>query len=185
MVAILFACAGLVACGPAGPVEAGGDTVDPVAVLSILPSPGQLRGDPAQRADENALQSALTGTDDRQLVEILEGRGLVDAAVRTWTGPGESELVAVISVWESHLLATGIGGQAAEFLLSAPGARAWTPPGLGGSRGVRVDTEGERSARLAYAVGPNSIFLRSEGPVDPEVVRVAMERLVRSVRAET
>jgi hypothetical protein len=185
LIALIVACAALVACGPAGPVEPRGSAVDPVAMLSILPSPGALRGAPAARADESALQMALTGESDGALVEVLEGRGLSDAAVRSWQGPDGQELVAVISVWDSHLLATGIGGQAAEFLLAQPGGRAWTPRGLGGSRGARVDTPGAEQRRLAFAVGPNSIYVRSRGPVDEEVVRTAMERMVRSVRAES
>jgi hypothetical protein len=106
-----------------------------------------------------------------------------DAAVRRWQAPGGQELITAISVWDSHLVATGIGGQAAERLIGAPGGRAWTPSGLGGSRGARVGADGEVERRLAYAVGPNSIYVRSVGPVDEQIVTRAAERLIRFVQA--
>jgi hypothetical protein len=171
------------ACGPEGPTEAGGTDADPLAVLTILPSPGDLRGSPAAPADEARLQRALTGARDAELADALRGRALKDAAVRRWTGPGGRELITAISVWDSHLVATGIGGQAAELLLDAPGARAWTPSGLGGARGARAGDGGDAERRLAHAVGPNSIYVRSVGPVDEEIVTRAAERLIRFVQA--
>ncbi len=183
--AVLVACAALLlaACGPEGPVEAGGDDADPVAMLTILPSPGELRGEPATVADEARLQVALTGEPDEDLTAKLESRGLKSAAVRTWTGPDGQELVAVVAVWESHLLATGIGAQAAELLLSTPGAKAWTPKGLGGSRGVRVDTVEAQEQRLSFAVGPNTVYVRATGPVDDDVVATAAEQLITYAEA--
>jgi hypothetical protein len=181
--AVAGSCAALAACGPAGPLEARGSDADPIATLTILPSPGALRGDPAQPVDEAALQRALTGATDPALVEVLEGRGMKSAAVRSWTGPGGQRMVASVSVWESHLLATGIGGQAAERLMGAPGAQAWTPRGLRGSRGVRVERPGASERRLALAVGPNTIYVRSEGPVPEDVVTRTASRLAQHIRA--
>jgi hypothetical protein len=178
LLALLLALAAFAACGPTSPTEAGGRATDPVALLTVLPSPGQLRGDPAAAADPEALQEALTGAPDPVLAERVRERGPVAAAVRTWTAPGGQELVAVASVWDSHLIATGVGAGAAERLLRERGARAWTPRDAPGSRGARVDAAGREARRLAFAVGPNSVYVRSRGPVPDGVVEKTLGRLV-------
>lgn len=183
--AVVFMALVAGACGPEGPTQAGGEQVDAVALLTILPSPGALRGEPAAPVDEAGLIEALTGTSDAQLIATLETRKMQSAAVRRWTGPGGQELVAAVSVWESHLIATGIGGQAAE-LLQSDGASAWTPSGLNGSRGARLEDGARTERRLAFAVGPNSIFVRSVGAeVDEETLTRAMTRLIRSAEVES
>jgi len=126
---------------------------------------------------------ALTGSADQALTDKLTTRGLKSAAVRSWTGPDGQELVATVAVWESHLLATGIGAQAAEMLLSTEGARAWTPKELGGSRGARVDTDETREQRLSFAVGPNTVYVRATGPVEDDVVVTAAEQLITYAEA--
>jgi hypothetical protein len=178
LLAALVAVAALAACGPTSPTEAGGEDADPVALLSVLPSPGQLRGDPAQAAGPEALQEALTGAADPALAQRVRERAPRAAAVRSWTGPRGQELVAVASVWDSHLIATGVGADAAELLLGERGARAWTPRDAPGSRGARVDAPGRQARRLAFAVGPNSIYVRSRGPVPDDVVERTLRRLV-------
>jgi hypothetical protein len=175
LVAAALACA---ACGPSGPVEAGGEAADPVALLTVLPSPGALRGEPAAAATPEQLQEALTGAPDPALAERVRERAPKAAAVRTWTGPRGQELVAVASVWGSHLIATGIGADASEMLLDEPGARAWTPGDAPGGRGARVDAPGREARRLAFAVGPNSVYVRSQGPVPDDVVAKTVRRLV-------
>lgn len=180
---VVCAALALAACGPEGPVEAGGDDADPVGMLTILPSPGQLRGEPATAVDEAGFQVALTGTPDPALTDRLKRRGMKSAAVRTWTGPQGQELVAAVAVWESHLLATGIGAQAAELLLRTKGAKAWTPRGLGGSRGARVDTDEAEERRVSFAVGPNTIYVRGTGPVSDDVVATAAEQLISYAEA--
>jgi hypothetical protein len=173
--AAVLACA---ACGPTGPTEAGGRAADPVALLSVLPSPGELRGDPAAAADAEVLQEALTGAPDPALAERVRERAPKAAAVRSWTGPAGQELVAAVSVWDSHLVATGVGGDAAERLIDDEEAKAWTPSDAPGSRGARIDTPGSETRRLSFAVGPNSVYVRSEGPVPDDVVAKTMRRLV-------
>jgi hypothetical protein len=184
--AVLLACLlAVAACGPLGPTDSGGADADPVALLTVLPSPGDLRGEPAAPADAARLQEALTGEPDPELVERIEMRDPEAAAVRSWTAAGGQELVASVSVWSSHLLATGIGGDAAKFLVDhEPGARAWTPSGLPGSRGARVDAPGREERRLAFAVGPNAIFVRSRGPVPDDVVAKTMRRLILSLEGQ-
>ena len=61
---ILVAALACAACGPTSPTEAGGSDADPVALLTDLPSPGQLRGEPASADDADGLQVALTGAPD-------------------------------------------------------------------------------------------------------------------------
>lgn len=182
-IAIALVALAAAACGPEGPTEAGGEPVEPVGLLTILPSPGALRGDAAAPVDEAGLIEALVGAPDAGLTETLEDRGMRAGAVRRWSGTGGQELVAAVSVWESHLLATGIGGQAAE-LLQREGASAWTPSGLNGSRGARLEEPGRTERRLAFAVGPNSLFVRSVGDVDEETLTRALSRLIRSARVE-
>lgn len=185
LAALLVCLLAVAACGPLGPTESGGAEADPVGLLTVLPSPGELRGQPAAPADAATLQEALTGEPDPELAELIELRAPEAAAVRSWTGPGGQELVASVSVWDSHLLATGIGGDAAEFLVDhAPGARAWTPSGLPGSRGARVDAAGREERRLAFAVGPNAIYVRSRGPVPDDVVEKTMRRLILTLEGE-
>ena len=48
--------------------------------------------------------------------------------MRTWTGPGGQTLTAVATVWDSHLVATQVGADLAQRLVS-DGRRGWTPPG--------------------------------------------------------
>ena len=183
LLAVAIAVA-VAACGPTSPTEAGGEEADPVALLSVLPSPGQLRGQPAAPATPDQLQEALTGAPDPELAERVRERAPRASGVRSWTGPGGQELVAAVSVWDSHLLATGIGADAAERLLADGGASAWTPSDAPGSRGVRVEGDGGEARRLAFAIGPNSVYVRSEGPVPDDVVAKTMRRLVITLEGE-
>ena len=175
LLAVLLAAA---ACGPTSPTEAGGEEADPLALLSVLPSPGQLRGQPATAAGPQRLQEALTGVSDPAVAERVRERAPRAAGVRSWSGPRGQELVAVVSVWDSHLIATGVGAAAAEQLLDEEGASAWTPVDAPGSRGARLDGGGRHARRLAFAVGPNSVYVRSHGPVPDDVVARTMRRLV-------
>ncbi|MGD9694100.1 MAG: hypothetical protein AB7V42_00380 [Thermoleophilia bacterium] len=165
------------ACGPAGPTDAGGTDADPVALLGVLPSPEDLRGAPAQAVDPAGLQVALTGAPDPVLVDRIRTRNPKAAAVREWTAPGGRRLVAVVSVWDSHLIAVGIGADAADML---PDGRAWTPADLPGSQGAR-SADGRR---LSFAVGPNSIYVRGEGSVSDDVVATAAHRLALVLEGE-
>lgn len=179
--ALLAAVLASAACGPTSPTEAGGNDTDPVKLLTVLPSPGNLRGQPAAAVDDDALQVALTGSPDPAVAARVRERAPRAAAVRTWTAPGGQELVAVASVWDSHLIATGIGGDAAELILGQDGAKAWTPSDSPGSRGARIDTPGHEDQRLSFAVGPNSVYVRAEGPVPEDVVQRTLRRLVQTL----
>jgi hypothetical protein len=164
-------------CGPSSPTEAGGPDADPIYLLNVLPSPDDLRGPPVAQVDPGTLLETLTGTADAELAARLTDRGLKTAAVRTWTAPGGGQLQAAVSVWRSHLVATGIGSDASARLADEDGGGAWTPSEVPGSRGARIDgAHPER--RLAYALGPNSFFVRSTGDVAEDVVIRTMHRLI-------
>jgi hypothetical protein len=164
-------------CGPSSPTEAGGPDADPIYLLNVLPSPDDLRGPPVTTVDPGTLLETLTGTADPDLAARLTDRGLKTAAVRTWTTPAGGEMQAAVSVWRSHLVATGIGSDASARLADEGGAGAWTPSEVPGSRGARIDgAHPER--RLAYAVGPNSLFVRSTGDVPEDAVIRTMHRLI-------
>jgi hypothetical protein len=164
-------------CGPSSPTEAGGPDADPIYLLNVLPSPDDLRGPPVAQVDPGTLLETLTGTADPELAARLTDRGLKIAAVRTWTAPGGGQLQAAVSVWRSHLVATGIGSDASARLADEDGAGAWTPSEVPGSRGARIDGANPER-RLAYAVGPNSFFVRSTGDVAEDVVIRTMHRLI-------
>jgi hypothetical protein len=175
LVLVAIVTAGCV--GPSSPTEAGGPEADPIYLLNVLPSPDDLRGPPVTQVDAGTLLQTLTGTADAGLAARLTERGLKTAAVRTWTTPDGGRMQAAVSVWRSHLVATGIGSDASARLADEDGAGAWTPSEVPGSRGARIDgAHPER--RLAYAVGPNSLFVRSTGDVPEDAVIRTMHRLI-------
>jgi hypothetical protein len=166
-------------CGPLGPTDAGGDRADPVALLTILPSPGELRGPAASSADAADLARAFTGREDPALADVIASREPEAAAVREWTGPGGQTLTAVATVWDSHLVATQVGADLAQRLVS-DGGESWTPPDARAARGARRDDPAEQ--RLARSVGPNAVYLRATGPVPEATVIRALERLTRQLQ---
>lgn len=176
--AAIVAATALAGCGPLGPADAGGPRADPVKLLQVLPSPGELRGPDARPADAATLAEAFTGRRDDDLAAIIASRNADAAAVRTWTGPGGQTLTAVVTVWDSHLVATQVGADLAQRLVS-DGGDAWTPREEPGSRGARRDHPAEQ--RLAYAVGPNSAYVRSTGPLSEDTVVTALHRLTEQL----
>jgi hypothetical protein len=164
-------------CGPSSPTEAGGPDADPIYLLNVLPSPDDLRGPPVTQVDPGTLLETLTGTADPDLAAQLTDRGLKTAAVRTWTSPDGGRLQAAVSVWRSHLVATGVGTDASARLADEDGAGAWTPSEVPGSRGARIDGD-HPERRLAYALGPNSLYVRSTGDVPEDAVIRTLHRLI-------
>ena len=179
LLASALAAALLAGCGPLGPTDPGGDRADPVKLLTVLPSPGALRGPDARTADAADLAEAFTGVADPDLASIIASRDPEAAAVREWTGPGGQTLTAVATVWDSHLVATQVGADLAQRLVS-DGGSAWTPPEARAARGARRDDPAE--LRLARSVGPNAIYVRATGPVPEETVTTALERLTTQLQ---
>lgn len=180
LLALLVVAAALAAgCGPTGPVEAGGEEADPVPLLTVLPSPDDLRGGPAVEAGPADLLEALLGSADPVLADRLGDRGLGAAGVRRWSRSG-GELTAAVSVWRSHLVATGIGADAAARLVQDGDGRAWTPSQVGGGRGAQRDAGADSDRRLAFSVGPNALYVRATGDVPAEIVVRTMRRLIEA-----
>ncbi len=173
----LLTVATLAACGPVRPGE-GGSPVSPVALANILPAPAGLRSaPPAVAADVAEVQKELAGRADAEGVRRLEAADLREGAIRRWAGPDGARVTIVVTRWSSRILATNVSAAAAEQLLDEPGARAWTPSAVPGSRGARID--GPRpQLTLSRSVGPNGIFFRAEGPVTDAAVSRLMELAV-------
>lgn len=164
-------------CGPVRPGE-GGTPVSSVALANVLPAPAGLEtAEPAGPASVEEIQRELAGRPDAEGVRRLEAADLREGAIRRWEGADGARVTAVITRWSSRILATNVGAAAAEQLLEEPGARAWTPPEIPGSRGARLDGPAPRLT-LSRSVGPNGIFLRAEGPVEERAVARLMELAV-------
>lgn len=166
--------------GPLDATQSGGDKVRATALLQVLPSPGDLRGPDAAKATADELQAAWTGQPDPALAERITQLEPSAAAVRTWSDPRGGELVATVSVWDSHLTATQVGTDLATRLTDE-GASAWTPSAVGGSRGARLHDGARREVRLGYAIGPNALYVRGTGAVSDGTVIKTMERLIASL----
>lgn len=171
------------ACGPTDTLEARGEDADPVRLLGILPSPDDLRGAPAADAGPDALATALTGRADPEIARRIAERGVKAAAVRTWRAPDGGALTATVSVWRSHLVAQGVGTDAATELLGAPDAEAWQPAEIRGSRGARAEGAGRRELRLSYSVGPNALTVRATGAVAEDVPVRTLRRMIDVLEA--
>ncbi len=166
------------ACGPDSPVDERGEPKDPVALARVLPTAaGLTETQPARPVGAEALAEALVGRPDSAVASRLASRGAAAAAVRVWEGADGARLVVATSVWPSHVTAVSVGAQAAERLLALPGASAWTPGDAPGARGARVRDGSTPTRALALAVGPNSLFVRSWGPVGEDVVIRSLRRL--------
>jgi hypothetical protein len=180
----LVLLAGGCGLGPLDATQSGGEQAKPVPLLTVLPSPGSLRGPAAQAADPVALQRAFTGAENDALARQIRDRAPAAAAVRTWSGPRGGVLVAAVSVWDSHLTATGVGSDLATMLVGEGGA-AWTPQEVPGSRGARIEDPARRELRLAYSVGPNSLYVRATGPVPDATVVKTLKRLILGLQGES
>ena len=186
LIALLLGVALVAGCGtgPIDAIQSGGARARPVALLGVLPSPGDLRGPDAAAATADELQVAFTGAPDPTLAERITQRAPSAAAVRTWRDPRGGELVAAVSVWDSHLTATGVGSDLASMLVDQ-GASAWTPTQVGGSRGARLVQPGRREVRLAYSIGPNSLYVRATGSVSDGTVIKTLNRLIEALPGQT
>ncbi|WP_217915234.1 hypothetical protein [Miltoncostaea marina] len=184
LVALIACVLAVCACGPQGPADEGGAPARPLEVLTTLPSPGDLRGEPAQEVDPAGLARAMTGADDPRLTEAVGEQAPRAAAVRRWTDPRGGELVAAVSVWGSHVVATGIGSDLAARLVD-DGGRSWTPAGVPAARGARRGEGARAERRLGHAIGPNALYVRATGDVGEAVAVRAMERMILVVEGQT
>lgn len=186
LTALLAALLLVAGCGP-GPLDAtgtGGDEARPVPLLMVLPSPGDLRGPDATAATPDDLQLAFTGVADPALAARIAKLAPAAAGVRTWSDPRGGELVAAVSVWDSHLTATQVGADLATELTDRGGS-AWSPEAVRGSRGARAASGGPREVRLAYSIGPNSLYVRATGAVSDGTVIKQLNRLIQALPGQT
>ena len=181
LIVLLLVVAG---CGPLDATQAGGDQADPVRLLTVLPSPGDLRGPDAQEADAAELARAFSGSDDATLAQRITDRDPVSAGIREWTNPDGGTMTAAVTVWDSHLTAVGVGSDLATLLINGGDAAAWTPSDVPGSRGARIDDPARRELRLAYSIGPNSLYVRSTGSVPEATVVKTLKRLIEALPSQ-
>lgn len=181
LIVLLLVVAG---CGPLDATQAGGDQADPVRLLTVLPSPGELRGPEARQADAAELARAFSGAEDATLAQRITDRDPVAAGIREWTNPDGGTMTAAVTVWDSHLTAVGVGSDLATLLINGGDAAAWTPSDVPGSRGARIDDPARRQLRLAYSIGPNSFYVRSTGSVPEATVVKTLKRLIEALPSQ-
>ena len=93
-------------------------------------------------------------------------------------------MTAAVTVWDSHLTAVGVGSDLATLLINGGDAAAWTPSDVRGSRGARIDDPARRELRLAYSIGPNSLYVRSTGSVPEATVVKTLKRLIEALPSQ-
>lgn len=177
-IALVVIAVTVAGCGPTGPGDPGGDTADPVYLLSVLPTPNGLVDTQRQRkASAPQLVDALLGNADPLIAERVDASGVQDAAVRRWSGPDAGTMVASVSVWRGHSVASNVAVVVGQSQLGGAGVSAWTPREVPGSAGTR-STVGQRVRVLTRAIGPNVFVVRATGGVsDRDAIR-ALDRLI-------
>jgi hypothetical protein len=180
---LLNVCLGLVAialvgCGPTGPGDPGGATGDPVYLLSVLPTPNGLVDTARERpADATDLVEAMLGSDNPEQASSVDKAGVERAALRRWSAPSQGTMVASVSVWRGHQVASNVAVTVGQTQLGESGVSAWTPRETPGSTGTRSDA-GDRVRVLARAVGPNVFVVRATGGTSDDVVIRTLKRLI-------
>ena len=162
-------CAAVLAgCGPLGPTEAGGRQADPVALLAVLPSPGALRGR-ARRGGRRrrSCRRPSPARADPELAARIARRAIRRRPRSRVERPGRPALMAVASVWDSHLIATGIGADLAAERSSRRG-RQRVDAGRRQRQPRRAHRrDGAPELRLASAVGPQLALRARRGAGGP------------------
>jgi hypothetical protein len=177
-VAILLGSIALAGCGPTGPGDPEGVTGDPVYLLSVLPTPNGLTDTAKERrADAADLVDAMLGSKDPAQASRVDAAGVESAALRRWKGPQQGTMVASVSVWAGHQVASNVAVTVGQTQLGDPGVSAWTPRETPGSAGTRSGT-GSRTRILARAVGPNVFVVRATGGVPDDSVIRTLRRLI-------
>jgi hypothetical protein len=171
-------------CAGNSPDDDGTNALNLTELVTILPTqPGlDQASSEIRRVDGSALEATFArrdSTDSKGFDEI----GFREGVIRTWSGPDGADMLVAVSRWPDHQIATSVGGGAADQPLNSPGASAWNPEQISGSRGARVNAPGSPSRVLAIAVGEISLVVRADGPVtDAAVIRV-LDLVSRPVRS--
>jgi hypothetical protein len=177
-ICVALAVIALTGCGPTGPGDPGGTPSDPVYLLSVLPTPnGLVDVARERRADATDLVDAMLGSDHPEQASSVDKAGVARAALRRWSAPSQGTMVASVSVWRGHQVASNVAVSVGQAQLGGPGVAAWTPRETPGSTGTRSDA-GNRVRVLARAVGPNVFVVRATGGASDDVVIRTLQRLI-------
>ena len=184
VILILVTALTVAGCGANSPERDGTDALNLTELVRILPTKPGL--DEATSEIHSVNGSALEATFARRASTNSKGFdeiGFLDGVIRTWSGPDGADMLIAVSRWPDHQIATSVGGGAADQPLNSPGASAWNPREINGSRGARVNAPGNPSRVLAIAIGEISLVVRADGPVsDASVIRI-LDLVSRPVRS--
>jgi hypothetical protein len=178
LMALLAGCGG-------GSLSVPPTSIDPVELVKILPTPQGLdQSSDVTTVDAAELQATLAGVAKSESAKVYEDIGFAGGAMRTWSGPADARVLAVVSRWPDHETATRIGGGAVNQIAEQPGVGAWTPRELASTRGAHSTTPGSGAVRvLSLAVDDLSLLVRSDGPIGDDVIIRTMDLLTRRARA--
>lgn len=183
VIILLVTALAVAGCGANSPDQDGTEALNLTKLVSILPAQPGL--DEASSEIRSVTGPALEATFARRDTTNAKGFdeiGFRDGVIRTWSGPGGAEMLVAVSRWPDHQIAASVGGGAADQPLNSPGASAWDPREINGSRGARVNPPGSPSRVLAIAIGDISLVVRADGPVgDAAVIRI-LDLVSRPVR---
>jgi hypothetical protein len=173
LLALVAVVAALAPTGCTGGTGPDTSAADPLRLVALLPTPAGMREAAPPHAVGAAEFAVALGGEPAEAGALADA-GLRRAAVREWQGPGGARLLVAVGVWGDPDAARSVAARAAERPLGRPGARAWTPQDVAGSRGAQLDGAGVRLRTLSLRVGETGVYVRSEGPVaDAVVVRLA------------
>jgi hypothetical protein len=181
---VLLAALTLAGCGAGSSEREATDEINLKELVNILPTqPGLDQATSEIRSvDASTLEATFArrdSTDSKGFDQI----GFREGVIRTWSGPGGASMLVAVSRWPDHQIATSVGAGAAEPPLGSPGASAWNPREVNGSRGGRVSAPGSPSRGLAIAIGEISLVVRADGPVSDAAVIRTLDLLSRPVRS--
>lgn len=184
VIIVLLAALAVAGCGADSPERDGTDAINLRELVMILPTqPGLDQASSDIRSVDASTLEATFARRDRTDSKGFEEIGFREGAVRTWSGPDGANMLVAVSRWPDHQVAAGVGAGAADQPLGSPGASAWDPREINGSRGARVSAPGSPSRVLAIAIGEISLVVRADGPVSDAAVIRTLDLLSRPVRS--
>jgi len=181
---VLLAALTVAGCGAGSSERDATDDINLMELVNILPTqPGldQATSD-IHSVDASTLEAMFArrdSTDSKGFDQI----GFREGVIRTWRGTGGADMLVAVSRWPDHQIATSVGAGAADQPLESPGASAWNPREINGSRGARVSAPGSATRVLAIAIGEISLVVRADGPVSDAAVIRTLDLLSRPVRS--
>ena len=99
---LLVLTALLAGCG-GGSLSVPPTNIDPAELVRILPTPPGLdQSNDVATVDAAGLQATLAGVAKAESAKVYEDIGFAGGAMRTWSGPGDARVLAVVSRWPNH-----------------------------------------------------------------------------------